>query len=68
MEDHTQTSQASHGEEEFTTEDISRLNEDKVDALINLLVKKGVFTEEELTAEIDDLYEEEEEGQTPQQQ
>ena len=49
-------------QEEFSTEEIVQINEDKVDALINLLIKKGVITEDELDAEMDDLYEDEPEG------
>lgn len=37
--------------------DLAGHADDKVDALIELLIKKGVFTEEEFTKEYDDLFE-----------
>ena len=47
-------------EPEMSPEDIAQQADDKVDALINLLIKKGMISEEELDKEIDDLYENEE--------
>lgn len=47
-------------EEELTFEEIAEHSNDKVDALIELLIKKGVFTEEEYNKEYEDLFEEEE--------
>ncbi len=46
-------------EEELNVEDIAEDADDKVEALINLLVKKGVITEEEFQKEYSELYEEE---------
>lgn len=46
-------------EEEVKIEDVAEDADDKVEALINLLVKKGVITEEEFQKEYDDLYKEE---------
>lgn len=45
-------------EEIEATEDLAQNADDKVDALINLLIKKGIITEEEFDKELDDLYEE----------
>ena len=45
-------------EEELNVEDIAEDADDKVEALINLLVKKGVITEEEFQKEFEGLYEE----------
>ena len=42
--------------EERKTEEIVRFNEDKIDAIIELLLKKKIITEEELSKEIEDLY------------
>ena len=47
-------------EPEEELEDVVEITEDKVDALINLLVKKNIISEEELTKETDGLYEEDE--------
>lgn len=35
--------------------------DDKIDALINLLVKKGIITEQEFDASYEDLFEDEDE-------
>ena len=43
---------------ECDEEDLAQNADDKVDALINLLIKKGLITEEEFDKELDDLYEE----------
>ncbi len=45
--------------EESSTEDIAEGADDKVDALINLLIKKGIITEQEFDEEYDDLFEDE---------
>lgn len=45
-------------EEEDTAHDLAEGADDKVDSLINLLVKKGVITHQEFDAEYDDLFEE----------
>ena len=47
-------------QEEFSTEELVHLNEDKIDALINLLIKKGIITEKELSEAVDALYNENE--------
>ena len=49
MEDH----------DELSTEELVQLTEDKVDALINVLIEKGIVTEDELQSALDDLYEDE---------
>lgn len=48
-------------EEELTIEDIAVMANDKVDALIDLLIEKGIIKEEELIDKLDGLYEEYEE-------
>ncbi|MEM1988631.1 MAG: hypothetical protein QXS41_02205 [Candidatus Woesearchaeota archaeon] len=48
-------------EEELTIEDIAVMANDKVDALIDLLIEKGIIKEEELIDKLDGLYEESEE-------
>lgn len=45
--------------EEFSTEELVQVTEDKIDALINLLMKKKMISEDELSKELEDLYEEE---------
>jgi len=50
--------------EELDVQETAEYADDKVDALINLLVKKGIITETEFDAEYDDLYESEDEEQT----
>ena len=47
-----------HEHEELTVEDVAFMANDKVDALIDLLIEKGVITEEEIVQKIDELYEE----------
>ncbi|MFH1439958.1 MAG: hypothetical protein ABIG89_05295 [Candidatus Woesearchaeota archaeon] len=42
-------------------EELAEYADDKVDALINLLIKKGVFTADEFQKEFDDLFEQVEE-------
>ncbi len=49
-----------HEHEELSVEDIAFMANDKVDALIDLLIEKGVITEEEIVEKIDELYEEDE--------
>ena len=46
-------------DEEMSTEDIARAADDKIDALINLLIKKKIITDEEMGKALDELYEEE---------
>lgn len=45
-------------DEELTIEDIAVMANDKVDALIDLLIEKGIIKEEELIDKLDGLYEE----------
>ncbi len=45
-------------EEEMTTEEIANHADDKVDALIQLLIKKKVITEDEYGKEFESLFEE----------
>lgn len=45
--------------EEMSVEDIANSADDKVDALIDLLVKKDIITEPEFSEALEDLYEEE---------
>ena len=47
------------GMEELSVEDNAELANDKVDALVNLLVKKGLITEEEFDKEYENLWEDE---------
>ena len=44
--------------EELTTEELAQHADDKVDALINLLIKKKIITEEEFEKSFDELFEE----------
>lgn len=48
-------------EEQPSTEEIATFADDKIDALIGLLVKKGVITEEEMAESYKGLFEEDEE-------
>ncbi|MBN2112239.1 hypothetical protein JW707_04020 [Candidatus Woesearchaeota archaeon] len=52
-------------EEEMTTEDIANCADAKADALVDLLIKKGLITEKEFEDEYNSMFEEEpsEEGQ-----
>ena len=43
--------------EEMTVQDIAEHADDKIDALIQLLVKKKIITEEEFQKEYDGLFE-----------
>lgn len=45
-------------DDDFSTEELVEVTEDKVDALINLLLKKGVISEDELHSAFEELYEE----------
>ena len=47
--------------EEMDAQDLVEHVDDKVDALISLLVKKGVITEEEYEKEFDELFEDDDE-------
>lgn len=46
-------------------EDVASEADDKVDALINLLVKKGIVTMDEIQTEYDALYPDDEEEEVP---
>ncbi len=46
--------------EELSVEDVAFMANDKIDALIDLLIEKGVITEDEIVQKIDELYEEDE--------
>lgn len=48
-------------DEELTIEDIAFMANDKVDALIELLDKKGIVKEDEVMKKIEELYDDEEE-------
>ena len=52
---------AENSEDELTPEELAEEANGKIDALINLLVKKGVISEHELDEEIETLFGEEEE-------
>ena len=45
--------------EEMSVEDLANHADDKVDALVQLLIKKGVISEEEYDKEFSSLFEEE---------
>ena len=47
--------------DEMTSEDVANYADDKIDALIDLLIKKGVITEEEFGKEYEALFEEDSE-------
>lgn len=51
-------------QEELSTDELVQITEDKVDALINLLVEKKIISEQEFSKALDDLYEDEP-GETP---
>ena len=51
-------------DEEMTTEDVANHADDKIDALIGLLIRKGVITEDEYDKEYNDLFEDEEPEET----
>ncbi|MFC1801385.1 hypothetical protein ACFLZB_02890 [Nanoarchaeota archaeon] len=44
---------------EMSVEELANHADDKVDALIKLLIKKGVFTEDEYNQEFENLFKEE---------
>ena len=46
-------------EETLSTDEIAQMADDKTDALINLLVKKKIITEDEFEKEYEGLFEEE---------
>ena len=52
--EHDQNSENS----DMTTEEVAQYADDKVDALIQLLIKKKVITEQELEKEYNSLFEE----------
>lgn len=45
--------------DEMSIEDLAYHADDKIDALINLLIKKNIITEKELEDEFNSLFEEE---------
>lgn len=45
--------------DDMNVEDLANHADDKIDALLQLLIKKGIITEEEYDKEFDDLYDEE---------
>lgn len=47
------------GCEDMSAEDVANYADDKVDALIDLLIKKGVITEEEFKDQYEALFDEE---------
>ena len=47
-------------DDELTVEDIAFMANDKIDALIELLDKKGIIKEDEVMKKIEELYKEEE--------
>ena len=49
-----------HNHPQPTIEDIAYSSHYKIDALVNLLIKKGIFTEEDYEKEMDKLYNQEE--------
>lgn len=57
-ENHVHTEDCDHGHEEFSLDELVQVTEDKVDALINLLLKKGLIKEDELQGALEELYEE----------
>ena len=46
---------------EMSVEDLANYADDKVDALIDLLIKKGVITEDEYAKTYEDLFEDDDE-------
>ena len=44
--------------QELSAEDVAFMANDKIDALINLLIEKGIITEDELEKKLEELYEE----------
>lgn len=45
-------------ENELSTEELAQHADDKIDALVNLLIKKKLITEEEFEKSFDELFEE----------
>lgn len=43
-------------DQEFTTEELSFAAHDKIDVLIDLLIEKGLFTEEEYLTKLENHY------------
>jgi len=52
-------------DEELDTDELAERADDKVDVLIDLLVEKGVITEEEFEKKYDELFGDEEEEPEP---
>ncbi|PIY60596.1 hypothetical protein COY95_00970 [Candidatus Woesearchaeota archaeon CG_4_10_14_0_8_um_filter_47_5] len=58
-EDYTEeNAEEDQDEEEMDSEDLVHYTDDKVDALISLLIKKGVISEQEFDAAYEELFEE----------
>jgi len=55
----------SEDEEDLDTDELAERADDKVDVLIDLLVEKGVITEEEFEKKYDELFGDEEEEPEP---
>ena len=55
--DEAQGSYDPDDDDEFTVEDVAYDAHNKVDALVQLLVRKGILTEDEVDAEVDRLIE-----------
>ena len=58
-ESEKETEAANEDEEELSVEERAEDADNKVDALIDLLIKKGVITEDEFDKAYDDLFEDE---------
>ena len=61
MEEHNHDEEHMESEEELTTEEMVLYVDDKLEALLNLLVKKGVITEDEYDKEYEALFDEDDE-------
>ena len=54
-------------EEEMSTEDLAESNHVMLNALIDILIKKGAFTEEEFDKKLEEFEEEEDEDEEPEE-
>ena len=61
MEDESSPVENSEVDEEMSVEELANHVDDKFDVLLNLLIKKGVISEQEFDSEYDNLYEDVEE-------
>jgi hypothetical protein len=59
-EENIQKNEAEEPEEDLPVEEIAEEADIKIEALIELLIQKGVITEEEFQKKYDEFYEEEE--------